>query len=49
EEESADDDYELRGREKGKHVEEIRNTPSPTRIRSPTIPTNLVSSDTEKL
>ncbi|GKB92535.1 hypothetical protein Tco_0964807 [Tanacetum coccineum] len=48
EEESAKDDYELRRREKGKHVEEIRNTPSPTTIRSPRIPTNLVSSDTEK-
>ncbi|GJY79797.1 hypothetical protein Tco_0485598 [Tanacetum coccineum] len=28
EEESAEDDYELRRREKGKHVEETRNTPS---------------------
>ncbi|GJU47818.1 hypothetical protein Tco_1217373 [Tanacetum coccineum] len=49
EEESAKDDYELRRREKGKHVEEIRNTPSPTTIKSPRISTNLVSSDTEKL
>ncbi|GJV83726.1 hypothetical protein Tco_1523624 [Tanacetum coccineum] len=48
EEESAEDDYKLRRREKGKHVKEIRNTPSPTTIRSPRIPTNLVSSDTEK-
>ncbi|GJV65831.1 hypothetical protein Tco_1476659 [Tanacetum coccineum] len=49
EEESAEDDYELRRREKGKHVEEIRNTPSPTTIRSHRIPTNLISLDTEKL
>ncbi|GJW59616.1 hypothetical protein Tco_0313284 [Tanacetum coccineum] len=49
EEESVEDDYELRRREKGKHVEEIRNTPSPTTIRSLRILTNLISSDTEKL
>ncbi|GJU46079.1 hypothetical protein Tco_1203345 [Tanacetum coccineum] len=49
EKESAEDDYELRRKEKGKHVEEIRNTPSPTTIRYPRILTNLVSSDTEKL
>ncbi|GKG45461.1 hypothetical protein Tco_0495539, partial [Tanacetum coccineum] len=49
EEESIEDDYEFKRREKGKYVEEIRNTPSPTKIRSPRIPTNLVSSDTEKL
>ncbi|GJU94936.1 hypothetical protein Tco_1319692 [Tanacetum coccineum] len=49
EEESSEDDYELRRREKGKHVEEIRNTPSPTIIRSPRIPTNPVSLDTDKL
>ncbi|GJY88438.1 hypothetical protein Tco_0503066 [Tanacetum coccineum] len=49
EEESVEDDYELRRREKGKYVEEIRNTPSLTTIRSPRIPTNLVSSNTEKL
>ncbi|GJV26869.1 hypothetical protein Tco_1383317 [Tanacetum coccineum] len=41
EEESVEDDYELRRREKGKYVEEIRNTPSPITIRSPRIPTNL--------
>ncbi|GKB56765.1 hypothetical protein Tco_0912951, partial [Tanacetum coccineum] len=41
EEESAEDDYELRRREKGKHVKEIRNTPSPTIIKSPRISTNL--------
>ncbi|GJX18151.1 hypothetical protein Tco_0218983 [Tanacetum coccineum] len=49
EEESAKDNYKLQRREKGKRVEEIRNTPSPTTTRSPRIPTNLVSSDTEKL
>ncbi|GKA27579.1 retrovirus-related pol polyprotein from transposon TNT 1-94 [Tanacetum coccineum] len=49
EEESLEDDYELRRREKRKHVEEIRNTPFPIIIRSSRIPTNLVSSDTEKL
>ncbi|GJU61598.1 hypothetical protein Tco_1243433 [Tanacetum coccineum] len=49
EEESAKDDYELRRREKRKYVEEIRNTPSPTTIRSPRIQTNLISLDTEKL
>ncbi|GKC91337.1 hypothetical protein Tco_1151986 [Tanacetum coccineum] len=41
EEESAEDDYDLRRRKKGKHVEDIRNTPSSTTIRSPRIPTNL--------
>ncbi|GKC38299.1 hypothetical protein Tco_1050683 [Tanacetum coccineum] len=49
EEESADDDYELKQREKEKHVEEIRNTPSPTTIRSFRIQSTLVSLDTEKL
>ncbi|GJS96984.1 reverse transcriptase domain-containing protein [Tanacetum coccineum] len=49
EEESAEDDYELKRREKGNHVEEIRNTSSPTTIRSPRIQSTLVSSDTEKL
>ncbi|GKD63378.1 hypothetical protein Tco_1305486 [Tanacetum coccineum] len=43
EEESLEDDYELRRREKGKHVDEIRNTPFPTTIRSSRIPTNLPS------
>ncbi|GJZ17268.1 hypothetical protein Tco_0553391 [Tanacetum coccineum] len=37
EDESAEDDYELRRRVKGKEVEETRNTPSPTTIRSPRI------------
>ncbi|GJZ89556.1 hypothetical protein Tco_0661338, partial [Tanacetum coccineum] len=48
EEESAYDDYELKRKEKGNHVEEIRNTPSPITIRSPRIQSTLVPSDTEK-
>nr|GEU78359.1 ribonuclease H-like domain-containing protein [Tanacetum cinerariifolium] len=35
EKESAEDDYELKRREKGKHVKESRSTPSPISIRSP--------------
>ncbi|GJV61161.1 retrovirus-related pol polyprotein from transposon TNT 1-94 [Tanacetum coccineum] len=49
EEESAEDDYELRRREKGKHVKESRSTPSPTTIRSPRILSTLIYLDTEKL
>ncbi|GJW51280.1 hypothetical protein Tco_0092631 [Tanacetum coccineum] len=49
EEEITDEVYELKQREKGKIVEESRNTPFPTPIRSPRIHTDLVSSDTEKL
>ncbi|GJV34916.1 integrase, catalytic region, zinc finger, CCHC-type containing protein [Tanacetum coccineum] len=49
EEESAKDEYELKQREKGKHVEEFRNTPSPAIIISLRIQSTLVSSDTEKL
>ncbi|GJX74710.1 hypothetical protein Tco_0313305 [Tanacetum coccineum] len=49
EEEITDEVYELKRREKGKNVEETRNSPIPTPIRSPRIHTNLVSSDTEKL
>ncbi|GJS25200.1 hypothetical protein Tco_0453832 [Tanacetum coccineum] len=49
EEESAEDDYKLKRREKGKHVEESRHTPSPTTIRSPRTHSTLISSDTEKL
>ncbi|GKD77673.1 hypothetical protein Tco_1340294, partial [Tanacetum coccineum] len=49
EEKSAEDDYELRRREKGKHVEESRSTPSPIIIRSPRTHSTLVSLDTEKL
>ncbi|GKF95885.1 hypothetical protein Tco_0288620, partial [Tanacetum coccineum] len=48
EEESTEDDFELRRREKGKHVEETRNTPIPTPIRSPRIHSTLISSDIEK-
>ncbi|GJR69463.1 putative reverse transcriptase domain-containing protein [Tanacetum coccineum] len=49
-EEITDEVYELKRREKGKNVEETRNSPPiPTLIRSPRIHTNLVSSDTEKL
>ncbi|GJU67013.1 hypothetical protein Tco_1253272 [Tanacetum coccineum] len=48
-EELVKDDYELRRRDKGKHVEESRNTPSPTPIRSPRIYSTLIYSDTEKL
>ncbi|GJW97676.1 hypothetical protein Tco_0179484 [Tanacetum coccineum] len=49
EEEITDEVYELKRREKWKIVEESRNTPFPTPIRSPRIHTDLVSSDTEKL
>ncbi|GJT58645.1 hypothetical protein Tco_1002178 [Tanacetum coccineum] len=49
EEELAEDDYELKLREKGKHVGDIRHTPSPTTIRSPRIQSTLVSLDTKKL
>ncbi|GJX38227.1 hypothetical protein Tco_0251530 [Tanacetum coccineum] len=48
-EEITDEVYELKRREKGKNVEETRNSPIPTPIRSPRTHTNLVSSDTEKL
>ncbi|GJR23000.1 hypothetical protein Tco_0971527 [Tanacetum coccineum] len=48
-EEITDEVYELKRMEKGKNVEETRNSPIPTPIRSPRIHTNLVSSDTEKL
>ncbi|GKF21130.1 hypothetical protein Tco_0069768, partial [Tanacetum coccineum] len=48
-EEITDEVYELKRREKGKIVKEIRNSPISTPIRSPRIHTNLVSSDTEKL
>ncbi|GJT30588.1 hypothetical protein Tco_0910863 [Tanacetum coccineum] len=49
EEEITDEVYELKQREKGKIVEQFRNTPFPTPLRSPRIHTDLVSSDTEKL
>ncbi|GKA51131.1 hypothetical protein Tco_0744327, partial [Tanacetum coccineum] len=48
-EEITDELYELKRSEKGKLVEETRNSPIPTPIRSPRIHINLVSSDTEKL
>ncbi|GJW08301.1 retrovirus-related pol polyprotein from transposon TNT 1-94 [Tanacetum coccineum] len=48
-EEITDEVYKLKRREKGKLVEETRNSPISTPIRSPRIHTNLVSSDTEKL
>ncbi|GKA06322.1 hypothetical protein Tco_0685546 [Tanacetum coccineum] len=43
------DDYELRRREKGKEVEETRNTSSPTTIISLRIHSTLISLDIEKL
>nr|GEY47022.1 hypothetical protein [Tanacetum cinerariifolium] len=46
--ESAEDDYELKKRVKGKHVKESRHTPLPTTIKSPRIHTTLIYSDTEK-
>ncbi|GJR07703.1 hypothetical protein Tco_0790355 [Tanacetum coccineum] len=49
EDEITDEVYELKRREKGKIVEESRNTQFPTPIRSPRTQTNLASSDTEKL
>ncbi|GKE09656.1 hypothetical protein Tco_1413207, partial [Tanacetum coccineum] len=49
EEEITDEVYELKRREKRKIVEESRNTPFPTPIRSPRIHTDLISSDTKKL
>ncbi|GKB36240.1 hypothetical protein Tco_0881182 [Tanacetum coccineum] len=48
-EEITDKVYELKRSDKEKNVEETRNSPIPTPIRSPRIHTNLVSSDTEKL
>ncbi|GKD14576.1 hypothetical protein Tco_1198983 [Tanacetum coccineum] len=48
-EEIIDEVYELKRREKGKNVEESRNSPILTPIRSPRIHSNLVSLDTEKL
>ncbi|GJR54245.1 retrovirus-related pol polyprotein from transposon TNT 1-94 [Tanacetum coccineum] len=48
-EEITNEVYELKRREKEKLVEDTRNSPIPTPIRSPRIHTNLVSLDTEKL
>nr|GEU84711.1 putative reverse transcriptase domain-containing protein [Tanacetum cinerariifolium] len=47
--ESVEDDYELRRREKRKNVEESRHTLSPTTIRPLRIHSTLVSLDTENL
>ncbi|GJS36349.1 retrovirus-related pol polyprotein from transposon TNT 1-94 [Tanacetum coccineum] len=49
EEELTKDDYVLKRMEKGKEIEESRNTPSPTTTRSLSIHSTLISSDTEKL
>ncbi|GJT61276.1 hypothetical protein Tco_1004809 [Tanacetum coccineum] len=48
-EEITDEVYELKQKEKGKIIEETRNSPIPTPIRSPRIHTTLISSNTEKL
>nr|GEW95567.1 hypothetical protein [Tanacetum cinerariifolium] len=47
EEKSANDDYELRRRQKGKEIEETRNTPPPTPTRSTRNHSTLISPDTE--
>nr|GEU34356.1 integrase, catalytic region, zinc finger, CCHC-type, peptidase aspartic, catalytic [Tanacetum cinerariifolium] len=49
EEETTDEVYELKRRQKWKVVEESKSTTFPTPIRSPRIHTNLVSLDTKKL
>nr|GFA31431.1 hypothetical protein [Tanacetum cinerariifolium] len=49
EEELEEDDYELRRREMGKHVEESRSTRSPTIIRSLKTYSTLISLDTKEL
>ncbi|GKB85786.1 hypothetical protein Tco_0958058 [Tanacetum coccineum] len=49
EDEITDEVYKLKRREKGKIVEESRNTQFPTPIRSPRTHTNLVFFDTKKL
>nr|GEW82166.1 hypothetical protein [Tanacetum cinerariifolium] len=49
EEESAEDDYELKRMENGKHVEDSRNTASPTTIRFPRIQSTIISLNNEKL
>ncbi|GKD42140.1 hypothetical protein Tco_1266785 [Tanacetum coccineum] len=48
-EESAGDEFELRRREKGKGIEEIKDTPLPTPIRSPRTHIAYLSSDKETL
>ncbi|GKD18792.1 hypothetical protein Tco_1207950 [Tanacetum coccineum] len=49
EEELAGDEFELRRREKGKGIEETRNTPSPTPIRSLRTHIDHLSTDKETL
>ncbi|GJT06482.1 hypothetical protein Tco_0840944 [Tanacetum coccineum] len=49
EEESAEEDYELKKRDKGNEVEESRNTPSPTTTRSLRTHSTLISLNIEKL
>ncbi|GJW67712.1 hypothetical protein Tco_0122136 [Tanacetum coccineum] len=49
EEESAGDDFELRRRDKGKGIEETKDTPPPTPIRSPRTHIAPLSSDKETL
>ncbi|GJV51776.1 hypothetical protein Tco_1447517 [Tanacetum coccineum] len=49
EDESAEDDYELKRKEKGKEVEETRNTLPHTPTRSTRIHSTLISLDTKKL
>ncbi|GJT73414.1 hypothetical protein Tco_1032700 [Tanacetum coccineum] len=49
EEESVGDEFELRMREKGKGIEETRDTPPPTPIRSPRTHTSPLFTDKETL
>nr|GEV05720.1 hypothetical protein [Tanacetum cinerariifolium] len=49
EEESVEDDYELRIREKGKHVDDSKSTPSPITFRSLRTLSTLISLYTKKL
>nr|GEV24557.1 40S ribosomal protein S5-like [Tanacetum cinerariifolium] len=49
EEELAEDDYEMKRKEKGKHIEESMSTPSPATIRSLMTHSTFVSLDTKKL
>nr|GEX12996.1 hypothetical protein [Tanacetum cinerariifolium] len=49
EDDTTEDDYELRRREKGKKIEETRNTPPYTPTRSTRIHYTLIYSDLEKL
>ncbi|GKA93316.1 hypothetical protein Tco_0815302, partial [Tanacetum coccineum] len=49
EEESSGDEFELKRREKGKGIEETRDTPPTTPIRSPRTHISHLSSDKETL